>query len=85
MAAHRSLSDGGDAGGNDIGSSTGVREGRGSAAQQQESLAAILMEEMASEDRWRQSFAQSQDALSKLAAEALAEDADGRTLDMLCE
>jgi hypothetical protein len=53
--------------------------------EQQESLAAILMEEMASEDRWRQSFAQSQDALSKLAAEALAEDADGRTLDMLCE
>jgi hypothetical protein len=50
--------------------------------EQQESLAAILMEEMAAEDRWRQSFARSQDALSKLAAEALAEDADGRTLDM---
>jgi hypothetical protein len=49
---------------------------------QQEALAAILMEEMADESRWQQSFARSQNALSKLAAEALAEDAEGRTLDM---
>ena len=50
--------------------------------EQQDSLAAILIEEMASEDRWQQSFARSQDALSKLASEALVEHATGRTLDM---
>jgi hypothetical protein len=50
--------------------------------EQQEVLAAILVEEMASEERWQRSFARSQDALRKLAAEALAEDAAGRTLDM---
>jgi len=49
---------------------------------QQEALAAILMEEIAAEDRWQHSFAQSQDALAKLAAEALDEDKQGRTLDM---
>jgi hypothetical protein len=48
----------------------------------QEAIAAILLEEIADEDRWQQSFARSQDALSKLAAEALDEDAQGRTLDM---
>jgi hypothetical protein len=48
----------------------------------QEAIAAILLEEIADEDRWQQSFADSQDALSKLAAEALAEDAQGRTLDL---
>jgi hypothetical protein len=50
--------------------------------EQQDTLAAILMEEIASEERWQQSFARSQDALSKLAAEALDEDAQGRTRDM---
>ncbi len=50
--------------------------------EQQETLGAILLEEMAAEDRWQQSFARSQDALSKLAAEALDEDAQGRTLDL---
>jgi hypothetical protein len=50
--------------------------------EQQESLAAILLEEMAAENLWQQSFAQSQDALAKLAAEALAEDEQGRTLDL---
>jgi hypothetical protein len=48
----------------------------------QETLAAILLEEIADEDRWQQSFAQSQDVLAKLAAEALEEDTQGRTLDM---
>jgi hypothetical protein len=50
--------------------------------ERQEALAAILLEEMAVEDRWQESFARSQDALAKLAAEALEEDAQGRTLDM---
>ena len=50
--------------------------------ERQEALAAIVMEEIAAEDRWQHSFAQSQDALAKLAAEALDEDRQGRTLDM---
>ena len=50
--------------------------------ERQEAIAAILLEEIAADDCWQQSFAQSQDALSKLAAEALDEDARGRTLDM---
>ncbi len=50
--------------------------------EQQEAIAAILMEEIAVDDRWQQSFAQSQDALAKLAAEALDEDAQGHTLGM---
>jgi hypothetical protein len=49
---------------------------------QQEALAAIVLAEIADEDRWQRSFARSQDALSKLAAEALDEDAAGRTLDL---
>ena len=50
--------------------------------ERQEAIAAILLEEIATDDCWQQSFAQSQDALSKLAAEALDEDKRGRTLDM---
>jgi hypothetical protein len=50
--------------------------------EQQDSLAAILIEEMASDERWHTSFAHSQDALAKLAAEALAEDARGETRDL---
>ena len=50
--------------------------------ERQETLAAIVLAEIAAEDGWQQSFARSQDALSKLAAEALEEDAKGRTLDL---
>lgn len=46
---------------------------------EQEALAAILLEEIASEQRWSDSFAKSEDLLEKLAAEALAEHAAGRT------
>lgn len=46
---------------------------------EQDALAAILLEEIASEHRWSESFAKSQDALAKLAEEALAEHAAGRT------
>lgn len=46
---------------------------------EQDILAAILLEEIASEQKWSDSFAKSQDALAKLAAEALAEHAAGRT------
>ncbi|MFZ1935034.1 MAG: hypothetical protein WCB27_04995 [Thermoguttaceae bacterium] len=48
----------------------------------QETIAAVVLEEIESEERWQRSFARSQDALSRLAAEALAEDAQGRTLPM---
>lgn len=47
--------------------------------QDQDALAAILFEEMASEQRWSELFAQSQGALEKLAAKALAEHASGET------
>ena len=46
---------------------------------EQDALAAILMNELASEKRWSQSFSQSQDALARLAEEALAEDNAGLT------
>jgi len=48
----------------------------------QDTIAAVVLEEIEAEDHWQRSFAQSQNVLSKLAAEALAEDAEGRTLPM---
>ena len=48
-------------------------------AAEQDAVAAILLEELASEQRWAESFARSQDKLSKLAAEALADYKAGRT------
>ena len=48
----------------------------------QDAIAAVVLEEIEAEDRWQQTFARSQDALSKLAAEAVAEDDQGRTLPM---
>ena len=47
--------------------------------ERQEALAAIVLEEIEADDRWQRSFARSQDALSKLAAEALKEDQTKRT------
>ena len=41
--------------------------------EEQDALAAILVEEIASEHRWSQSFARSGHVLESLAAEALAE------------
>ena len=48
-------------------------------AGEQHALAAILIEEMASEQRWTRSFAQSADVLESMAADALAELKAGRT------
>ncbi len=48
-------------------------------ASDQDAVAAILLEELASERRWSESFAKSQDSLAKLAEQALAEYAAGRT------
>jgi hypothetical protein len=48
-------------------------------ASEQDAVAALVLEELASEKRWSESFAKSQDALARLAEEALAEHAAGRT------
>ena len=46
---------------------------------EQDALAAILLNELASEKRWAESFSKSQDSLAKFAEEALAEDKAGLT------
>ena len=48
-------------------------------ASEQDAVAAILLEELASEQRWAESFDKSQDVLAKLAEEAIAEYKAGRT------
>ncbi len=48
-------------------------------ASEQDAVAAIVMEELASEQRWTDSFAKSQDLVAKLAEKALADHAAGRT------
>ena len=48
-------------------------------ASEQDALAAIVLEELASEKRWAESFEKSQDLLAKLAGDALAEHSSGRT------
>jgi hypothetical protein len=48
-------------------------------ASEQDAVAAILLEELASEKRWSESLAKSQDLLGKLAQKALADHAAGRT------
>lgn len=46
---------------------------------EQDALAAILLEELASEQKWSELFAKSQDKLAELAEEALAEHRAGKT------
>ena len=46
---------------------------------EQDALAAILLAEIASEQKWASSFAESQDLLARLADDALAEHAAGKT------
>lgn len=46
---------------------------------EQDAVAAILLEELASEERWAALFAKSEDVLEKLAEEALAEHRAGLT------
>ena len=48
-------------------------------ASEQDAVAALVLEELASETRWSLSFAESQDVLATLAEEGLAEHAAGRT------
>ena len=47
-------------------------------ASEQDAVAAIVIEELASEQRWSESFAKSQDLLAKLGDKALADHAAGR-------
>ena len=47
--------------------------------QEQEVLASWILDELASERRWGDTFANSKDALSKLADEALEDHRQGRT------
>ena len=49
---------------------------------EQDALASLLLEEIASEARWSAAFADSQSRLARLAADALAEFHTGRTLPL---
>ena len=51
-------------------------------ADEQDALARFLIEELASERRWTQAFADSQNRLSQLADEALAEHQAGKTQEL---
>jgi hypothetical protein len=47
--------------------------------EEQDALASLLLEEIKSEQRWTQTFSDSQDLLKSLAAEALAEHRTGNS------
>ncbi len=47
--------------------------------EEQDAVAAMILEELADEKRWSQTFAHSQDKLARLAQEALAEHEQGET------
>ncbi len=49
---------------------------------EQDALADWLLKELESESRWSERFTGSQEALAKLAAEALAEHRDGQTQEL---
>jgi hypothetical protein len=48
----------------------------------QETIAAVVLEEIEAEEHWQRSLSQSQDVLSRLAAEALLDGSQRRTLPM---
>ena len=49
---------------------------------EQDAIAALILDALADEDLWTAQFAGSQDALEKLALEALAEHRAGKTLPL---
>ncbi len=55
-------------------------EARKLSESEQEALAALILEELASERQWNESLARSADALEQLADEAIAEHRAGQTL-----
>jgi hypothetical protein len=50
--------------------------------EEQDALAALILEEMASERRWAEAFAHSQDHLAQMAEEALVEFKEGETMPL---
>jgi len=57
-------------------------EASGLPEEDQNSFATWILAELASEQRWARTFAQSGDKLANLAAEALREHAEGRTQEL---
>ncbi len=53
--------------------------------QNQNAIAEIVLAELASEERWNDLFAKSQDLLAELAQEALAEHRAGKTQPLECD
>lgn len=51
-------------------------------ADEQDAIAALILEEIEDENRWDESFQKSQDALARLAEEALIEDKAGKTQEL---
>ena len=49
---------------------------------EQDSIAALILEEIEDDNRWDESFARSPDLLAKLAAEAMAEHHAGKTQEL---
>ena len=49
---------------------------------EQDAIAELILEEIKDEALWDKAFEKSQDALAKLAAEAIAEDRAGETKDL---
>ena len=49
---------------------------------EQDSIAALILEEIEEDNRWDESFARSPDLLAKLAAEAMAEHRAGKTQEL---
>lgn len=56
-----------------------VRKARMLPEAEQNAIAAIILEELEDEALWEQAFSKSQDALTKLAEEAMEEDRKGET------
>lgn len=51
-------------------------------ADEQDAIAALILEEIEEEARWDEAFKKSQDALARLAADALAEEQAGKTREL---
>jgi hypothetical protein len=49
---------------------------------EQDSIAALILEELNDDNRWDESFTRSPDLLTKLAAEAMAEHRAGKTQEL---
>jgi hypothetical protein len=55
-----------------------IGEARKLPAEEQDAIAAMILEELADDRRWDEAFANSQDRLSKLAEKDRRDDEDGR-------